>query len=359
MTKYFGVLNLTPDSFSDGGRFFEKAEINKQLVINNEGIEINILVDKAVEATQNFFDAGADFVDVGGQSTKPGGVEITWEEEWGRVEGVLKMLKVNAGNRVTGDRQGSGGVEEEGRSVVLNELDGANAVNASNAGNRVTSEKLESRGGEEGQREDFFCSAPSQLCSLRNISLDTKNHQTARKFMELGGRIINDVSGFQDGAMIDVALEMQEQDASSFFILNHFPGKTIEEVHEQKISSIYQVVDALCDRKQKLVEAGIDSDSIVLDPGIGFGKTMQLNWELVCFAEYVEDRVMIGASRKRFIDQWMELSMFRAEKRIVGDIDTLKKGRFSIEANAVVERMALESGAAFLRVHEIGLVVSF
>lgn len=278
MVKYVGILNVTPDSFSDGGKYEA--------------------VDDALVQASSLFDAGASVVDVGGQSTRPGADEITWQEEWSRVEPVLRAMK----------QESEGGAEE--RSKLLN-------------------------------------SAPFPLCSFSQISLDTKHPQTAEKFVDMGGRILNDVSGFQDPQMQEIACKYE------MIIVNHFPGKTIDEVHEQKIDSIDRVVDDLLKTKEKLLQFGVDEDSIVLDPGIGFGKTMECNWRLLEFARFVPgERVLIGASRKRFLEA-PELPSFQASELSDQDLEDLEKGRFSREANAVVERIVVESGAEFLRVHEI------
>ncbi len=248
--KLFGILNITPDSFSDGGEFLDP--------------------EKAVAHAEKMFAEGADFVDIGGQSTRPGAAEISWEEEWKRVEPVLKRLFVSA----------------------------------------------------------------KTFSPVRNrISLDTFRWQTAKKFLTFGGKILNDVSGFQDPRMRDLAPKFD------MIVINHFPGRTIAEVHKQKacpclsgISSINQVRDDLLSRKDEFLQAGVDPQNIILDPGIGFGKTLELNWELLRFASLVpHEKVMIGHSRKRFLGEH----------------------RFAIEPNLEAARIAIASGAQFLRVHDI------
>ncbi|MCF7906262.1 dihydropteroate synthase [Candidatus Gracilibacteria bacterium] len=248
--QLFGILNVTPDSFSDGGEFLD--------------------TESAVKHAEQMFTEGADYIDIGGQSTRPNAVEISWEEEWKRVEPVLKKLSGTT-------------------------------------------------------------TAPS---SLRNkISLDTFHWQTAQKFLTFGGRILNDVSGFQDPRMQELVPQFD------MVVVNHFPGKTVQEVHEQNaclglsgISSINQVRDELLTRKEDLVRKGGNPENIVLDPGIGFGKTMELNWELLEFARAVpEERVMIGHSRKRFLGEH----------------------RFEIEPNLEAGKKAIDAGASFLRVHDV------
>ncbi len=235
--EIFGILNVTPDSFSDGGQFLEEK--------------------KALAQAEKLFSEGADYIDVGGQSTRPGADEITSEEEWFRIKNVIKKM-----------------VE----------------------------------------------------AYVYRISLDTKNHETARAFLKLGGKIINDVSGFQDENMQNLAAKYQ-----CLCIINHFPGKNIADVHEQEICSINQVRDELLTRKQQLLDAGVKSENIILDPGLGFGKTKDLNWELLKFPAFVPDeKVMIGHSRKRFL----------GEKR------------FEKETNQKAAQIAIEAGARYLRVHE-------
>ncbi|MCF7917824.1 dihydropteroate synthase [Candidatus Gracilibacteria bacterium] len=235
--QIFGILNVTPDSFSDGGKFLDEK--------------------LALDQAQKLFDDGADFVDVGGQSTRPGSPDIPWQKEWEREEIILKTLLKTYPNK---------------------------------------------------------------------ISLDTFHPETARRFFELGGTILNDVSGFGNSCMRDIAPQF------AMIIVNHFPGKTVDEVHEQKICSINQVRDELLFRKEQLLQSGVSASAIVLDPGIGFGKTMELNWELLKFPLLVpNERVLIGHSRKRFL----------GEKR------------FEIDTNLCAARRALDMGAAFLRVHDV------
>lgn len=236
--QFFGILNITPDSFSDGGKY-----INAQ---------------RAITHAEQLSSDGADFIDVGGESTKPNAEEILCEVEWERISEVIKVL--------------------------VNKYPG-------------------------------------------KISLDTKNWQTAEKFLKIGGTVLNDVSGFQDPQMVDLAVKFQP-----LIVVNHFPGKTTDEVHRQKINSLDQVLDELLERKESLIRDGVSSKNIILDPGIGFGKSMELNWKLLKFAKYVpEERVMIGHSRKRFL----------------GD------NRFEVNQNLKAAKIAIDAGTSFLRVHKI------
>jgi dihydropteroate synthase len=238
LPQIFGILNITPDSFSDGGQFLD--------------------LEKAVTQAQKLVNDGAHFIDVGGESTRPGAVTITFEEEWERIGIVITTLQ-----------------------------------------------------------EKF----PDTL------SLDTRRPAIAQKFLERGGTILNDVSGFQSPKMQLLAAQYQP-----LCIVNHFPGKNIEEVHEKSIDSIHQVRDELLKTAEEMIKSGIKPQKIVLDPGIGFGKTMELNQKLLSFAKEVSEYpVLIGHSKKRFLGQY----------------------RFTKEANLEAAQIALEAGTKYLRVHDV------
>ncbi len=238
MTKYFAILNITPDSFSDGGKY--------------------IKTEDALRQAEHLMAQGADFLDVGGESTRPGAETILPSEEWKRVESVLKVLL----------------------------------------------EKYPKR-----------------------ISLDTRNPETAQRFLEIGGTILNDVSGFQDPKMRELAAQYQP-----LCIINHFPGRSIEEVHTHQIDSVQRIKEDLLKRREALVSAGVLPSNIILDPGIGFGKTMACNARLLEFAREVpEEKVLIGHSRKRFLGE----------------------NRFDPDVNQKAAEKAIQAGAAYLRVHEV------
>ena len=234
--KLFGILNVTPDSFSDGGLFFN--------------------TEKALEHAKQLFVDGADYIDVGGESTRPNASSITPEKEWGRVGEIVEAL--------------------------IQKYPG-------------------------------------------KVSLDTRNVETAEKFLALGGTILNDVSGFQNPAMRELAPKFKK------IIVMHFPGKTVEEVHKQQIDSVDQVREELLKRKKELIQAGVKAENIILDPGIGFGKTMECNRALLKFAEILpEESVLIGHSRKRFLGEH----------------------RFDVDCNREAGKIAIAAGAEYLRVHD-------
>ncbi len=235
--KIIGILNITPDSFSDGGQFLE--------------------AQKALMQADKLFEQEADIVDIGGESTKPNAQAISPETEWQRIKIIVE-----------------------------------------------------------------------KLCKKypKKISLDTKNPVTAEKFCQCGGTIINDVSGFQDPKMIDIAVKYK-----TICIVNHFPGKTVTEVHKRHLRSVSKIAKDLLRKKSELVSAGMAPDNIILDPGIGFGKTMKCNTELLKFGSVLpHEKILIGHSRKRFL----------------GD------RRMTPAVNQKASRIAIDYGARFLRVHE-------
>lgn len=241
--KLVGVLNITPDSFYDGGKFVGARD--------------------ALRHAGELFDEGADLVDVGAEATNPWADPISADEEWKRLEPVLpNLIRAYTGR----------------------------------------------------------------------ISLDTHHPETAERALQIGPVIINDVTMFRDPAMIQVVAHHKAR-----CIVSHIPDKTIQEAHAHAdLSDILIVRDDLLTKCDELIHAGVPSDGIILDPGIGFGKTMDLNIQLLRFAEQVPGiPVMIGYSNKRFIAAMSG------------------KDKTDIDANLAAARIAIDSGVAYLRVHNI------
>lgn len=239
--KLVGILNLTPDSFSDG--------------------DPRLTVEKAVERAKKLIEDGADIIDVGAEATNPFVDALTAEQEWGRLEPFLaELLRIY----------------------------------------------------------------PSK------ISLDTYHAKTAAKALALGPVILNDVTTFRDPDMIDLAVAHQVQ-----CIVSHLPfgAKNIADAHANAVmDSVSSVREELLRRRDEMIAAGVEEESIILDPGIGFGKTMKLNEQLLEFAKEVPGTaVLIGHSRKRFL----------------GD------NRFELEPNLAAAKEAILHGAAYLRVHDV------
>lgn len=238
-----GILNYTPDSFSDGGQY-------------------NTL-DRAIVRTQELFKNGASMVDFGAESTRPGALPLTADEEWARVEDLLEQI------------------------------------------------------------------IPGYTGS---ISFDTRHPENVRRAAQIGSFMMNDVTGFNNTAMQEVAAELGCE-----VICSHLPsgaGTDIQSGHRdaaKQIDSVEQVLDELLTRRDELVARGVYKDSIVLDPGIGFGKP-KLGWELLKFGALVpEHRVMIGYSKKRFLGE----------------------GRLELPVNLEAGAIAKAYNATYLRVHDV------
>jgi len=239
MVQLVGILNVTPDSFSDGGHFMEPGA--------------------ALEHAAQLFADGAALVDIGAESTRPGAAPLTPDQEWQRLESILKeLVKLYPGK----------------------------------------------------------------------ISVDTYHAQTAEKALSISDVIINDITGLNDPAMAETVVR---HDAHC--IVGHMRGTDPQAVHRGELIDDIQIVVAdLLAKTGLLQEKGLPKSKIILDPGIGFGKTERLNRELLEFAQYIPDYpVMVGYSRKRFLgDKRMELA-----------------------TNLEAGRVAIDSGAAYLRVHDV------
>ncbi|MDA1013198.1 MAG: dihydropteroate synthase [Planctomycetota bacterium] len=207
-----GILNATPDSFSDGGQYFDAAAaVARGLALVGEG---------------------ADIIDVGGESTRPGSQAVSLEEELRRTIPLIEQLA--------------------------------------------------------GQT-----SAP--------ISIDTTKAEVARQAMAAGAEIINDISGLTfDDRMLDVARE-----TAAGVICMHIQGTPQTMQTSPCYDDVVAEVSAyLADRVQRMEAAGIPSERVVVDPGIGFGKTAEHNVRIlsnVAAFRSLGRPVLIGHSRKRFL----------------------------------------------------------
>lgn len=211
MTKplLMGVLNITPDSFSDGGRFTK--------------------LEAAVAQAKLMVSEGADILDVGGESTRPGAIRVSIEEEIARVVPVIEAIK-NLG---------------------------------------------------------------------AEISIDTMNSETASAAVAAGAAIINDVSGgLNDPKVFQVAAE-----TNSTLIISHWRGHSDQMDSLNQYESIGREVAAELQTRVNLARAS-GVTKIVIDPGLGFAKDVDQNWQLIeelDELQKLELPILIGASRKRFI----------------------------------------------------------
>jgi dihydropteroate synthase len=214
LPRLMGIVNVTPDSFSDGGRWADPAT--------------------AIEHGRRLLAEGADIVDIGGESTRPGATRPLVEEELGRVVPVISALA---------------------------------ATGAA-------------------------------------VSVDTMRAEVARAALDAGASIVNDVSGgLADPAMLEVVAASQatyvamhwraHSDHMQDFAEYDGPGGVVGAVREE-----------LSERVRAMLAAGIDRERIVLDPGLGFAKRGEHNWELLRGLDGLQELgfpLLVGASRKQFL----------------------------------------------------------
>ena len=248
-TLVMGVLNVTPDSFSDGGQFFSLAG--------------------ALAHAEQMIDEGADIIDIGGESTRPGSDSISEEEELCRVIPVIERL--------------------------------ANL------------------------------SAP--------ISVDTTKSEVARIALQAGAEIVNDISGLRfDPAMAKVIAE-----AKAGLVLMHSRGtpKDMQELPPMK-SAIAEVIAELKDGVALAEKNEVARENIAIDPGIGFGKTVEQNLELIAGLDRLAEAfpgspILIGTSRKSFLGKLLHGAP--ADQRLHATTATLVA--------------AVLKGAHIVRVHDV------
>ncbi len=244
-----GVLNVTPDSFSDGGDFLDP--------------------ERAATHAAAMLEEGARIIDVGGESTRPGSDRVTPEEEARRVVPVVERI-----------------VAEQPEAVV---------------------------------------------------SIDTYRAGVAEAALRAGARVVNDVSALRgDPRMVGVVA-----DARCPVILMHMLGepKTMQQ-NPRYGDVVREVRDFLAGRAEHAVASGMEGERIILDPGIGFGKTLEHNLALLNHLDSIVELgfpVLVGASRKSFIG------------RITG-VEDARERLFGTVATTV---LAYERGATLFRVHDV------
>lgn len=242
-----GVLNVTPDSFSDGGVYQNPHD--------------------AIMRGLALYEQGAAMVDVGGESTRPGAESVSIEEEWARVGPVVSGLV------------GSG--------------------------------------------------VP--------VSIDTSKPEVAERAIEAGADAVNDVTGFRDRRMIDLVA-----DSGVGAIVMHMLGepRSMQDNPRYDGDVVHTVRDFLLAGARGLEDAGIDPQSIVVDPGIGFGKTVEHNLSILNRLSEIVDHgypVMLGTSRKSSLGA------------ITGEKDPVARDA----ATAVTTALGFERGARLFRVHDV------
>ena len=254
-----GIVNVTPDSFSDGGRFFSS--------------------EQAIEHGRRLVADGADIVDVGGESTRPGAEAVSEEEESRRVLPVIEALA----------------------------SDGA------------------------------------------IVSIDTSKPTVARAAIEVGASIVNDVSASPE--MVEIAGE-----TGAGLVIMHMQGTPRSmQIDPTYVDVVREVRDFLVQRAAFAVDRGVDKRQIVIDPGIGFGKTLEHNLDILTHIDVfvaTDYPVLIGASRKSFLGLLTGETM--PERRDLATAATtalaVAAGVFAVRVhNVAVSRPAMQVASAMVR----------
>jgi dihydropteroate synthase len=246
-THLMGILNVTPDSFSDGGRFLK--------------------VEDAIRCGIKMAEEGADIIDIGGESTRPGSDSITIEEELSRVIPVIEALHKEA-------------------------------------------------------------DAP--------ISIDTYKSEVAKKALDAGAEMINDISALRfDPKVKEVATEYQVP-----VVLMHIKG-TPKNMQENPYYEdvIKEIIEYLRESIQLAKDAKVREENIIIDPGIGFGKRLEDNLNILKNLKkfsILNCPILVGPSRKSFIGKILDLPV---EERLEGSLAALA--------------VAIMNGANIVRVHDV------
>ena len=247
-TLVMGIVNVTPDSFSDGGKFFSP--------------------EVAISHASKLITQGADIIDIGGESTRPGAEQVSESEELKRVIPVIEKIRTD-------------------NPTIL-------------------------------------------------ISIDTTKASVAKHAVEAGADIINDVSGLSfDNNMIGIV-----ESYNIPVVIMHMKGNPQNMQLNPKYRDIVNEILDFFKMKIKIaIQSGINRSMIILDPGIGFGKTVEHNFELLSrLNEFnvLELPIMIGPSRKSFIGITLDLP---PEDRVEGTAAAVSAG--------------VMNGASIVRVHDV------
>lgn len=247
-TLVMGIVNVTPDSFSDGGKFF--------------------LPEVAISHASKLITQGADIIDIGGESTRPGAEQVSESEELKRVIPVIEKIRTD-------------------NPTIL-------------------------------------------------ISIDTTKASVAKHAIEAGADIINDVSGFSfDNNMIGIV-----ESYNIPVVIMHMKGNPQNmQLNPEYKDIVNEILDFFKMKIKIAIQSGINRSMIILDPGIGFGKTVEHNFELLSrLNEFnvLELPIMIGPSRKSFIGITLDLP---PEDRVEGTAAAVSAG--------------VMNGASIVRVHDV------
>src|SRR4030043_63297 len=247
-THIMGILNVTPDSFSEGSLYFDKSAAIKRAI--------------------QMVEEGADIIDIGGESTRPGSEQVTFEEELRRtipvIEALTKEVKVP-------------------------------------------------------------------------MSIDTYKSEIAKRALDAGASMVNDISGLRfDPAMPDVVSEYKVP-----VVIMHIKGRPKDMQQDPVYEALIpEILDYMREDIRLAKKSGISEDKIIVDPGIGFGKTFDHNLEIIKYLReftFLEKPILIGPSRKAFIG------------KILGDVPPTER----LEGTAAAVAVSIINGANIIRVHDV------
>ena len=253
-----GILNITPDSFSDGGQLYSESALD---------------LDKTFRTVEKMLADGADIIDVGGESTRPGAIAISQQQELDRVMPVLCGIR---------------------------------------------------------QRFDAL------------ISVDTSTAQVISEAASGGAHMINDVRALQREGALEAAAH-----CGLPVCLMHMQNRPDNMQADPSYNDVVtEVINFLLQRKQACLDVGIASDQILLDPGFGFGKTLDHNLALFSALERFFDSghpVLVGVSRKTMIGQLLDSDV---DQRLIGSVTMALMAAQTASQNS-------NSQGLILRVHDV------
>jgi dihydropteroate synthase len=250
-TLVMGILNVTPDSFSDGGHYFDSKSA----------------IDRGIQLEQD----GADILDIGAESTRPGSLPVSVDEEIARLESVVEALL-----------------------------------------SKIT--------------------IP--------ISIDTYKATVADHFLKMGVHIINDISGLRFDPQMPAIVGQHNVPV----VIMHIKGTPSDmQINPHYDDLMGEISDYLLTSIQLALNAGIRRENIIIDPGIGFGKRLQDNFEIIRKLQELKKiscPILVGPSRKSFIGKVLQLE---PEQRV--------------EGTAAAVALSIFNGADLVRVHDVKAMV--
>jgi dihydropteroate synthase len=300
--RLMGIVNVTPDSFSDGGLFFEAGAAVAH------GLELAA--------------AGADVLDVGGESTRPGAEPVSAAEELRRVLPVVEGLAAQLPRAASA--AGQGGAPAPLSDAAPGEVSGAPPGPLSAAAS-----------------------------SSAQISIDTSKASVARAALGAGAGLVNDVTALRgDPDMVGVVAAGEAE-----CCLMHMRGEPRTMQREPRYDDVVDEVKAFLEERLRFAVArGVREERILLDPGIGFGKTLAHNLELLRRLDELTTLgrpLLVGTSRKSFLGRIVAEAAQSAGG--VGDGRALPPGDLAARLPATLATcvLAYERGARVFRVHDV------